>query len=71
MRLSEEEHVTTEDTGLRKYCLEHSSSTATVIVTIPNTVIPVNTVDPWRGEDDLEASLVPMKTRAVIFRVLI
>lgn len=71
MRLPEEEHVATEHTGLRRYCLEHSSSMAIGIVPITNIIIPVNTVDPWCGEDDLEASLVPMKIRAVIFRVLI
>lgn len=51
-----------------RYCLGLSSPKA---ITVTNTTIPVITVDLWCGEDDLEPSLLFMKIRAVIFRVLI
>lgn len=71
MKRFEKEHPTTVGTGLMRFCLEHSSSTAVIIVTTTSAVIPEISVGPWCGEDDLETSLVFMKIRPVSFRVLL
>lgn len=63
MVLSEEEHLTAVSTGLRRYCSEHSLSTAIIIVTVINTIILVITMDPQCSKDDLETRLLFMKKK--------
>lgn len=54
-----------------RYCLEHSSPTAMIVATVINTNITVISGDPWSVDNDLEARLVFMKIKTVIFSVLV
>lgn len=62
---------TTVGTDLMRYCLEYSWPAAKIMGTVSMSIMPVISMDPQCGEDNLEASLMLIKIRTETFRVVI